>query len=52
MRYKFLLYPLRVSQSIDAVKKSEELRCYGNEVMAALTILLSRKEPGIKVLIL
>lgn len=52
MKYKFLPYPLRVIQRTDAMKKSEELRCYGNEVMAALTILLNRKEPGSKVLIL
>lgn len=52
MRYKFLPYPLRLIQRIDAMKKSEELRFYGNEVMAALTVLLNRSETGSKVLVL
>lgn len=42
MRYKFLPYSLRDIQGIDAVKKSEELRCDSNEVMVALTVLLKR----------
>lgn len=42
MRYKSPPYSLGVIQRIDAMKKNEELRCYSNKVMVALTVLLKR----------